>query len=888
MTINEIFDEIKRRPIAIELLKKVNHGAEIGYECICDGCTGGTGKHGTGATLYAGNTRLGCFTCKENGRHGTFTNVDVIAYHIGLSVTGAPITGADALKVAQFAADYFGLTLDGYSSPVKKNEYARPEISPSPANHAAAAEAALKAKTAEIVAADIAEYLEGKRGSKDVPQQFARAIESEMYERFHVVYDPQWTTPQSRAKGTYCTPTARIIFICGNFYFARLADKIDDYPAESHKYIHRVENAGEVEIFNGGVIDTTADAAHIYVTEGEIDAISLMQATGLDAVVAIHGTPHWRKLLDRILARSDGGKNLAVNILFDDDNAGWTAAKEFQRALIANGIPAIVRFLPRAAGDTSDEKVDANQILQKFGADALRESFLHALDGSGAEFLAVEEEIAHRADSDSDTTVNLETDSDTIKFSRADEEKNNSSANVNYIPDTCEDLIFNQIHGVNDLANARRFTAVEGDKFKFLSDTDRWLIYTGPLMPLVVDAYDKIIAAAGTDTAKLKIAAPFGNQRHVAPMLAYVKGLARVTLADLDRHPHLLNCQNGVVDLQTGDFFEHDTYLQKISSWLITQQVNAEYRAGYRNEIVEKFLHDIQPDENDLLALQIFFGYGASGETNVEKFLFLKGGGGNGKGTLTGAILKTLGSYSTPFPIRGILKSKNVDGNTATTALNTLAGKRLGISDEIPKNAKVDLGTLKILTGGDEVPMRRLHEEYATVAPTWKLIFSGNDPLLVDDVSDYGFIRRFLYLPFTQSFGSGKANLALKQMLSSTACRAGLLSWLVDGAREYYRRNDIYVSPTMTAAAKSYLAEQDWLGDFVSEHCERNDGYCITLADFLKQLKENCTEANRYSKPSLIEMIKKIDGTRYEPRYYDAERKKQIATIFGLRWWEEK
>ena len=412
MNTHEILEEIKRRPIAVELLKKVNHGAKTGYECICDDCTGGTGKKGTGAEPYGDRTRLGCFTCKENGRRGIFTNVDVIAYHLGLSVTGAPIIGADKLEVARFAADYFGLTLDDYTSPVNKKVAAPRDTLPSPAKQTAAAEldAKIKAKTAEIVAADIAGYL---AKPTPVPSQFARAITPEMYERFHVVYDPQWTPPRSRAKGTYCTPTKRIIFICGNTYVARLADSPENYPAESRDYIHRVENSGggEVEIFNVGVIDKATDATPVFVVEGAFDAISIMQATGLENVVAVHGTPHWNKLLKKITSRSDCGRNLIVHVMFDDDKAGRAAAEAFQRALVAKGVPAITRILPRAAGDTSDEKNDANYILQKFGADALKEALRRALDGAGAEFIAVEEEIAGRADSELKTAEKPETDS---------------------------------------------------------------------------------------------------------------------------------------------------------------------------------------------------------------------------------------------------------------------------------------------------------------------------------------------------------------------------------------------------------------------------------------------------------------------------------------------
>jgi len=388
MTIKDVFDNAKAEPLLLDLLPDAENGGKI---CPHHDCDGGRGNSKTGATKFTvgGRELLGCFKCKAANRNGNFSNVDIAAYHLGIPVTGAPYSGADASKIAKFLADHYGWQLDGYTSPVAVPR----DIPPSTVNHDA--DAALKAKTKENIAADIAKYL---ANPTPVPPQFARAITPEMYERFHVVYDPKWTTPLSRAKGTFCTPTARIIFICGNFYFARLANRIEDYAPESHKYIHRVENAGEVEIFNGDILDT-ADVTHIYVFEGAFDALSLMQATGLEAVVAIHGTPHWRKLLKKIMARSDGGKNLAVNIVFDDDNSGRTVAKEFQRACIANGIPAIAVTLPRAAGDTSCEKVDANQILQKFGAEALRESFLCALKDSGDKFAAVEEEIAHRADS---------------------------------------------------------------------------------------------------------------------------------------------------------------------------------------------------------------------------------------------------------------------------------------------------------------------------------------------------------------------------------------------------------------------------------------------------------------------------------------------------------
>ena len=162
-----------------------------------------------------------------------------------------------------------------------------------------------------------------------------------------MTYDAAFITVESRVDNYRCTPTARIVFLCGNSYVARLADKIEDYPENERKYIRKAYNGGAVEIFNVAAIDEAPAGSVIYAVEGIFDALSLLQ-TGAEGVVAINGAPHWRKLVDRIKARSDGGKTLHVAILFDDDNAGQQAAENTKQALSRAHVPAIARFLPRA------------------------------------------------------------------------------------------------------------------------------------------------------------------------------------------------------------------------------------------------------------------------------------------------------------------------------------------------------------------------------------------------------------------------------------------------------------------------------------------------------------------------------------------------------------
>ena len=383
MNLKEIFDTAKAQPLLLDLLPDAENGGKI---CPHYDCDGGRGNHKTGATKFTapnGHELLGCFKCKAAGRNGNFSNVDLAAYHLGIPVTGNPYSGSDALDIAKFLADHFCWQLDGYSSPIDKNEQSR--VSPS---FSRATDSEIrKAKIRQIVAADISRY---RKSPVLVPKQFARGIEQSTFTKFGVTFDAAFVTVESRLDHYPCQPTRRIIFPCKNFYLARLADRIDDYPEFARKYIKPKYNAGSVEIFNDAAIDEAPTGSVIYAVEGIFDALSLLQI-GAEGVVAINGAPQWKKLVDRIKTRATDG--LKVVILFDDDNAGRQAAENTKQALRRAHVPAIARFLPRATNDTSDEKNDANWLLRAFGADALRESFFQALDKSDEDFATIAAQI---------------------------------------------------------------------------------------------------------------------------------------------------------------------------------------------------------------------------------------------------------------------------------------------------------------------------------------------------------------------------------------------------------------------------------------------------------------------------------------------------------------
>ena len=278
-------------------------------------------------------------------------------------------------------------------------------------------------------------------------------------------------------------------------------------------------------------------------------------------------------------------------------------------------------------------------------------------------------------------------------------------------------------------------------------------IGNGILFPAVTELADVLDANAdNANKHERQIATALKSGKKVSAAITMIKGIrpAIVTADDLNNHPNLLNCQNGVIDLQTGKLYQHDARL------LMTQCINSAYRAGYYSDVTEKFLNEIITDEDTLAAVMRYLGYCLTGEVNAEKAMLWYGRGGNGKGTLTNTLIRLFGSYATPFPVKTILaRYQSKDADAATPAFSKLKWKRLAISEEIPQSERLDAATFKLLTGGDAIPIRKLHEEASEISPTHKLLISGNYNVELDS-NDVGLRRRIMRVEFNQTFTDSK------------------------------------------------------------------------------------------------------------------------------------
>lgn len=308
-------------------------GSRKGY--ICPICGSGSGPKGTGITTKDGEH----FTCWA----GCFSHSDIfeiIGQERGLQ------NFPDQLKAA---ADFFRIDLDGAE--------AKPQKAHAPAERK-------PTKPAPEPEPDFTEFY--KRAAADIEKtDYHRGITIDTLRRFNIGFVEAWRHPNVSA----AVPTSpRLIIPTGrSSYLARDTREPEKIPERARNYVK--EKVGSVHLFNVAALHDPGTEWPIFITEGEIDALSIMDAAPGTAAVALGSTNQAKKLLD-LLREKPPVQPLILAL--DNDEVGQKATEELRKELGLLSIPFTV------ANIYGDQK-DANAALMK-DRDALTYSAIMALE----------------------------------------------------------------------------------------------------------------------------------------------------------------------------------------------------------------------------------------------------------------------------------------------------------------------------------------------------------------------------------------------------------------------------------------------------------------------------------------------------------------------------
>ena len=326
----------------------------------------------------------------------------------------------------------------------------------------------------------------------------------------------------------------------------------------------------------------------------------------------------------------------------------------------------------------------------------------------------------------------------------------------------------------------------------------------------------------------------------------------RITQDDLNKHTNLLNVLNGVVDLESGKLYE------SCKDFLPTNQINAVFDTQVDSNFVENFFHEVLPDDATCAAVLRYLGYCLTGDKSFHVSEFWRGRGANGKSTILDLLIKVFNTYAVKLPSLSLIQSNRpLDANAATPALASLGGDvRLAIVDELPRGVRLNSELFKTITGDATARARFLHCNLETIQLRAKLILNGNY-LPQFDVDDGGMKRRINNVEFSESFTGSRADSLLPKKLATDENRAALLKILVQESTQFYK-SGLLESTDMKLAKDNYLAENDFISDFVDEQLIFGDGGSIPRKTLVEKLcAAYPAETRRLKKKELFDLLRK-------------------------------
>lgn len=383
-----------------------------------------------------------------------------------------------------------------------------------------------------------------------------------------------------------------------------------------------------------------------------------------------------------------------------------------------------------------------------------------------------------------------------------------------------------------DVANGKRFALLYRGELLHIHETGEWLQFdprAGWLSaaPLEQDRAAKaVLEALRAETAQQLVAgADAENVRKLTRHIEYTSRMPNLRamieaaksepdmtrrLGEFDADPVLLGVANGVLDLNSGKLLPIAPHL------LVSKRCAVPFDQSASCPRFDTFLAEILPDPSVRALMQRLAGSCLAGEVKDQVFAFFHGAGANGKTVFVELMGWLLGDYARKIATEMLMQhQRNPQGPSPDIV--ALKGVRFAYANETEEGRRLAEARVKELTGGDTLTGRVPYGKADIVfQPSHTLVLAGNHKPEIADMSN-GMWRRVLLIEFGQIIPEAQRDPYLLDKLKAEG--AGILSWMLDGYRQW-RRNGLQVPPIIAQATAAYRDEQDIIGDWIAERCD--------------------------------------------------------------------
>ena len=364
--------------------------------------------------------------------------------------------------------------------------------------------------------------------------------------------------------------------------------------------------------------------------------------------------------------------------------------------------------------------------------------------------------------------------------------------------------------------------------------------------------------------------------------ISYIKDRTYIETDELPDNEGIINVRNGMYDIKNDELLPHSPDYKSLA------QLNVEYDPEAKSSRLEQFINEVFPNEtHDLIWEHV--GYIMLPNYELKKFLVMTGEGNNGKSVWSSLIQNILGrnNYANQS-IQDLSSSKN--------ARAELFGKLANIYADLPAEAIKETGTIKMLTGGDEITAERKYKDPFTFNNTAKLIFSANQLPTVKDYNE-AFFDRVHIVKCPNRFEGDDADPKILQKLTTEKVKSAWLNKAIEGAKRLLENGEFSTCEMVEERVNEYRYSSDSVSEFIGEQvlfekdsfetkdtlynayvnwCKNNGRYPVSKRKFSRRAKNEPNTLQDYNPTFRGEQVRAWQNTRLN----DMAKKKYVTKEF--------
>ena len=300
---------------------------------------------------------------------------------------------------------------------------------------------------------------------------------------------------------------------------------------------------------------------------------------------------------------------------------------------------------------------------------------------------------------------------------------------------------------------------------------------------------------------------------HVRNAQSLLKRKISVPLEEFDTSPDELNCQNGVLNLKTGEL--KGAHYKKRFTYCVPVRYNPEASAAQW----EDWLYYATGSSQEVVDfLKIAVGYSLTGHTREEIMFYIQGPARAGKGLFTETLITMLGGrpLATEVDI-DMFMSQKYNNSGVGFSLASLKSTRMIAASESRENEWLNAQRVKRWTGGNIISCAHKYGREFSYVPQFKIWLTSNYPpqMNAEDAAAWGRLR-IVEFPISHL---GREDKMLKGRMKDPQMLEGVLKWATEGAIKWYELGSkgLIAPGQVIEATKKAQTDVDWVSAWLEE-----------------------------------------------------------------------